>query len=168
MPWHPSEEPVGASRFIVAEIEIALTSGRPVMLIVEPGVQLPSEVLQRSFRGAAVPLTEAAEDYDALLATLEAFDDELSTVDHSDTGVYIFFAASLRDDASTGSELANVIERASNMRCVRGERMSGSNVQEAIIDHIRRAAVVIADVTDDHKNTLIETGIALGAARRSS
>ena len=40
--------------------------------------------------------------------------------------------------------------------------MSGNNVQEAIIDHIRRAAVVIADVTDDHRNTLIEAGIALG------
>jgi len=97
------------------------------------------------------------------VAALEAFDDELATVDHSDSGAYIFFAASLRDDVSTATDLANVIERASNMRCVRGERMSGSNVQEAIIDHIRRAAVVIADVTDDHKNTLIETGIALGS-----
>ena len=168
VPWHPAEEPIGASRFIVAEVEIALKSGRPVMLIVEPGVQLPPEVIEASFRGAAVPLTAAAEDYDSLVAALEAFDDELATVDHSDSGAYIFFAASLRDDVSTATDLANVIERASNMRCVRGERMSGSNVQEAIIDHIRRAAVVIADVTDDHKNTLIETGIALGSGTRSS
>jgi hypothetical protein len=163
VPWHPSEEPIGASRFIVAEIEIALKSGRPVMLIVEPRVKLPPELIEASFRGAAVPLTAAAEDYDLLVEALEAFDDELATVDHSDSGAYIFFAASLRDDASIATDLANVIERASNMRCVRGERMSGSNVQEAIIDYIRRAAVVIADVTDDHKNTLIEAGIALGS-----
>jgi hypothetical protein len=49
------------------------------------------------------------------------------------------------------------------MRCVRGERVSGNNVQSAIIDLIRRAAVVIADVSDDHRNTLIEAGVAMGS-----
>ena len=52
------------------------------------------------------------------------------------------------------------------MRCVRGERLSGDNVQQAIIDLIRRAAVVIADVSDDHRNTLIEAGIAMGCGTR--
>jgi len=49
------------------------------------------------------------------------------------------------------------------MACVRGERVSGDHVQRAIINLIARAAVVIADVTDDHRNTLIEAGIAMGA-----
>ena len=49
------------------------------------------------------------------------------------------------------------------MRCIRGERVSGDNVQNSIIDLIRRAAVVIADVSDDHRNTLIETGVAMGS-----
>src|SRR5262249_911283 len=49
-----------------------------------------------------------------------------------------------------------------NMRCVRGERVSGDDVQAAIVDLIRRAAVVIADVSDDHRNTLIEAGVAMG------
>jgi hypothetical protein len=49
---------------------------------------------------------------------------------------------------------------------VRGERLSGDNVQAAIIDRIRRAAVVIADVSDDHRNTLIEAGVAMGAQTR--
>jgi hypothetical protein len=39
------------------------------------------------------------------------------------------------------------------MLCVRGERLAGDNVQLAIIDLIRRAAVVIADVSDDNRNT---------------
>jgi hypothetical protein len=49
------------------------------------------------------------------------------------------------------------------MRCVRGERLFGDNVQRAIIDLTRRAALVIADVTADHRNTLIEAGIAMGS-----
>jgi hypothetical protein len=49
------------------------------------------------------------------------------------------------------------------MRCVRGERLSADNVQRAIVELIRKAAVVIADVTDDHRNTLIEAGIAMGS-----
>ena len=52
------------------------------------------------------------------------------------------------------------------MRCVRGERLSDDNVQTAIIDLIRRAAVMIADVSDDHRNTLIEAGIAMGSGTR--
>jgi hypothetical protein len=59
-----------------------------------------------------------------------------------------------------------VIERASNMRCDRGERLLGDNVQAGIIDLIHRAAVVIADVSDDHRNTLIEAGIATGSGTR--
>jgi hypothetical protein len=38
-------------------------------------------------------------------------------------------------------------------------------VQQAIVDRIREAAFVIADVTDDRRNTLIEAGIAMGADR---
>jgi len=65
--------PIGASRFIVAEIEIALKSGRPVMLDrSSPAVKLPPELIEASFRGAAIPLTTAAEDDDTLVAALEA------------------------------------------------------------------------------------------------
>ena len=52
------------------------------------------------------------------------------------------------------------------MRCVRGDRLSADNVQAAILDRIRRAAVVIADVSDDHRNTLIEAGAAMGSGTR--
>jgi hypothetical protein len=41
--------------------------------------------------------------------------------------------------------------------------MSGTHVQEAIIERIRNAAFVIADVSEDNKNSMIEAGVALGA-----
>ena len=97
-----------------------------------------------------------------LVMVLEAYDDALHHVAHDDTRAFIFFAASLREGPSA-DDVATVIERASNMQCVRGERLSGDNVQIAIIERIRRAAVVVADVSDDHRNTLIEAGIAMGS-----
>jgi hypothetical protein len=102
----------------------------------------------------------------ALTTALADFDELLHHSPHDDSGAFIFFAASLRGDPSEAEDVATVIERASNMHCVRGERLSGDNAQQSIIDLIRRAAVVIADVSDDHRNTLIETGIAMGSGTR--
>src|SRR6185295_18597614 len=97
---------------------------------------------------------------------LEDFDNSLQHVAHDDTGAFIFFAASIRDDYAAADDVASVIQRASNMDCARGERLSSDNVQRAIIDLIQRAAVVIADVSDDHRNTLIEAGVAMGSGTR--
>jgi hypothetical protein len=97
---------------------------------------------------------------------LEKFDEELSHQHHDDTRAFIFFAGSLRDDQGVADDIARVIERASNLTCVRGQRLGGDNVQREIVDRIRRAAAVIADVTDDNRNTLIEAGIAMGAGTR--
>jgi len=55
-----------------------------------------------------------------------------------------------------------VIERSSNMKCIRGERLSIGNVQAQIVDLIGRAALVIADVSEGRRNTLIEAGVAMG------
>jgi len=97
---------------------------------------------------------------------LEDFDEQLQHEKHDDTAAFIFLAASLMGDPAEADDIASVIERSSNMRCVRGERLSGDNVQLAIVDLIRRAAVMIADVSDDHRNTLIEAGIAMGGGTR--
>lgn len=48
------------------------------------------------------------------------------------------------------------------MTCVLGQGFTGQHVQQAIVDRIRNAAFVIADVSDDNRNSLIEAGIAIG------
>jgi hypothetical protein len=166
LPHDPSQPDGATSPYIVQEARIALDVGKPLLLLTEPGVALPQELMQRAFRGKAFPLAPGAEGRASLAGVLDDFDDTLQHVPHTDTGAFIFFAATLRDDPSEADDIAVVIERASNMRCVRGERLSGDNVQTAIIDLIRRAAVVIADVSDDHRNTLIEAGIAMGSGTR--
>lgn len=160
----PSQPGTFTSPFIVEEARIALDNGRPLLLLAEKGVVPPADVAQRAFRGGAFTLNEGEDGRAVLKSLLEDFDEMLQRVVHDDRDAYVFHCASPPDIA--GEDVASVIERACNMRCLRGERMSGDHVQAAIVDAIRRAAVVIADVTEDHRSPLIEAGIAMGAGTR--
>jgi len=166
MPHDPTQPRTATSPYIVQEARMAFDRNRPLLLLAEPGVVPPDELLSGAFRSAAFTLAPGADGRAALAAVLDDFDDMLAHAPHSDTGAYIFWGASLRGDPTAADDIATVIERASNMRCVRGERLSGDNVQAAIIERIRHAAVVVADVSDDNRNTLIEAGIAMGGGTR--
>ena len=166
MPHDPGQPGSATSPFIVQEAQLALELKEPLLLLAEPGVVVPPELARGAFRGRAFALAAGSEGRAALAAELEDFDDLLQHIAHSDSGAFIFFAASLRGDPDEADDIAEVIQRSSNMLCLRGERLAGDNVQTAIIDVIRRAAVVIADVSDDHRNTLIEAGIAMGCGTR--
>jgi hypothetical protein len=159
----PTQFGGATSPWIVEEARLALELKKPLLLLAEPGVVVEQDLLQGAFRGSAVTLAAGPEGRAALAGVLDDFDEVLRHVAHDDTGAFIFFAASLRGDPSEADDVASVIERSSNLRCVRGERLSGPNVQTAIIDLIQRAALVIADVSDDHRNTLIEAGVAMGS-----
>jgi hypothetical protein len=159
----PARRPACASPFILEEAELAVQAGCPVLLLAEAGVSVPEPLAAAAFGGAPVVLSATSERDPDLQSVLQSFDDELSGVAHDDSDAYVFLAGSLRYDQTQSDELVAVMERASNMPCVRGERLVGDNVQAAIIDRVRRAAVVIADVTDDPRNTLIEAGVAMGS-----
>jgi hypothetical protein len=166
LPHDPSQPGGATSPYIVEEVRLALDLGKPLLILAEPGVVVEEDLVQAAFRSTSVTLSPGADSRAALTNVLDDFNDALRHVAHDDTGAFIFFAASLRGDPSETDDIASVIERSSNMGCVRGERLSGDNVQKAIIDRIQRAAVMIADVSDDHRNTLIETGIAMGSGTR--
>jgi hypothetical protein len=166
LPHDPSQSGSATSPYILAEARIALRIAKPLLLLSEPGVAPPEDLVRGAFRGTCVPLAPNAEGSPTLTTVFDAFDDMLQRVPNDDTGAFIFYAASLRGEPSEADDIASVIERTSNMRCVRGERLAGDNVQAGIIDLIRRAAVLIADVSDDQRNTLIEAGIAMGAGTR--
>ena len=163
LPHDPSQPDGATSPYILEEAKLAANLGKPLLLLTEPGVALPQHLTDAGFRAASFTLAPGTDGRASLATLLDEFDNELQHVPHTDTDAFIFFAASLRDDPAEAEDIATVIERASNIRCIRGERVSGDNVQTAIIDLIRRAAVVIADVSDDNRNTLIEAGIAMGS-----
>jgi TIR domain len=163
LPFDPSQPEGATSPYIIQEARLAVDRDKPLLLMAEPDVEPPPDLVSAAFRSTSFKLAPGRDAATALATLLDDFDDTLRHVPHTDTGAFIFFAASLRGDPSVADDTATVIERASNMRCVRGERLSGGNVQTAIIDLISRAAVLIADVSDDHRNTLIEAGIAMGS-----
>jgi hypothetical protein len=49
------------------------------------------------------------------------------------------------------------------MECLIGQNLEGQHVQSEIIDRIKNAEFVVADVSDNRPNSLIEAGIARGA-----
>jgi TIR domain len=164
LPFYSGDTAHHTSPYILEEVGVALSLDKPLLLLAEPGVSVPEDIARRSFSGTATVLGSTGEAATAVAQVLEDFDDELRHQPHAETGSYIFYAGSLLD-AATNDDIGSVIESASNMRCVRGDWVSGhgETAQQAIINLIRQAAMVIADVTDDNRNTLIETGIAMGS-----
>ena len=163
MPHDPSQPSGATSPYILQEAQLAVKIGKPLLLLAEPHVVLPENLVRAAFRTTSFTLESGEQGHKKLKTLLDDFDDTLQHVPHTNAGAFVFFAASLQGDPSEADDIATVIERASNMRCIRGERLSGVNAQSAIIELIRHAAVVIADVSDDHRNTLIEAGIAMGS-----
>jgi hypothetical protein len=162
LPFRAGNEPYHTSPWVLDEVQIAQGVDRPYILMAEQGVVVPAELAARAFEGRVLPLTADGLD-EQIRSTLQAFDEMLSHVPHSDAGAYSFFAASLLGDATETDALVSVVEAATNMPCVQGKDLTGQHAQEAIVERIRGAAFVIADVTDDNRNALIESGVARGA-----
>jgi hypothetical protein len=154
------------SPWVLDEVRIARDLGRPYLLVAEQGVLTPPDLAADAYGGRALPLTGAGPDAE-LLSMVQSFDDDmLAHVEHSDERSYSFLAASLLGSRSEMDALVAVVEGVTNMRCVQGQYLTGQHAQhaqDAIVRQIRGAAFMIADITDDSRNSLIEAGIARGA-----
>ena len=162
LPFRGGNDPHHTSRYVLDEIRIAQAVDRPYVIMAEQGVVVPPELTAHAFEGDVLTLSADGLD-EGISGTLQAFDEALGYAPHSSAGAYSFFAASLLADAAETDALVSVVERATNMTCVQGKDLTGQHAQEAIVEQIRGAAFVIADVTDDNRNALIESGIARGA-----
>ena len=79
---------------------------------------------------------------------------------------YSFFATSLRGEARETDKIIALMEQVTSMECLLGQRLQGQHAQQEIIERIRNAQFVLADITADHLNSLIEAGVARGAGTR--
>jgi TIR domain len=162
LPFRSGNEPHFTSPWVIDEVLIAQRLDRPYVLMAEPGVVTPNKLIAHAYEGRVLPLMKDGLDEQSH-GTLQAFDDMLSHVPFSSVGTYSFFAASLLGDVTESDVIVSVIERATNMKCVQGQYVTDQHAQESIVEQIRGAAFMIADVSDDNRNTLIESGIARGA-----
>jgi hypothetical protein len=162
LPHDPSKPPAFTSPWILNEALIALHSRKPYFLLAEAGVQVPNDLVEGSF-GKTVTRFPDSLNKSSIQEILIQFDEELSRKPFSDTRTYSFLATSLLGDPKETDDLVSIMEHASNMNCKQGQGFTGQHVQKEIVDRITRAAFVLADVTDDHRNSLIEAGVAIGA-----
>src|SRR5262249_8946401 len=64
---------------------------------------------------------------------------------------------------STAGSIRHLIERITGMPTFVGNEIHERQIQSAIIDKLRGAFLVLADITDDNLNTCIEAGMGVAA-----
>jgi hypothetical protein len=162
LPYDKGKPPAFTSPWIMEEVRIAQACGHPYVLLAEKGVQVPAEISSFAFGGDVVTL-----DGDGVVRSTELvlrdFEEEIERRPLSNVRAYSFLATSFLSEPQEMDNLVSVIERASNMPCLLGRDVTEQHVQEGVARRIKNAAFVIADVSDDNKNSLIEAGIAMGS-----
>jgi TIR domain-containing protein len=151
--------PGSTSAYILEEIRTARALRRPYLLIADPEVAIDQEVARDAIDGRVYRTGEVlgagglAQVVDAIRECYE----------RPAVPGYAFFAGSL---ANPGNErICHLIRAVTGMDCVMGQYLHERQAQLAIIERISHARFVIADVTEDNRNTLIEAGVARGAGR---
>jgi hypothetical protein len=150
------------SKWIVREVQIAHEMGRPYLLFVADGVNVESTIAASAIGGRAYSLPPSSDDAE-LSAAMSLLEDEYSP---SPRIAYSFFATSLRTEPQEIDRTLAVVEQVTSMQCLLGQRLQGQHAQHEIVQRIRNAEFVLADITENHLNSLIEAGIARGAGTR--
>jgi hypothetical protein len=147
------------SKFMVQEVELARELARPYLLFAAPGVKIDPALASGAFDGRVFPLVG---DEDARNRLLDDFDDRYQPSPHI---AYSFFATSLLKDAPEVNRAISIVEQVTCTECLIGRNVEGKHAQAEIIERIRNAEFVVADISANDHNSQIEAGIARGAAR---
>jgi len=151
------------SKYVIDEIILAQNLGLPFLLFTENRVQLNPALTAAAVGGQAFKLPSAKDDV-ALSEPLALFDEEYHP---SPRVAYAFLATSLRGQAPQTDRVLALVEYVTHMECFLGQRLQGKDAaQQEIVQLIRAAQFVIADITCNSLNTLIEAGVARGAGTR--
>ena len=150
------------SEWIIKEVQVARDLGRPYLLFAAEGVKLDAAITAAAMGARVYPLPLSADDQ-ILIQTLDSFEENYRA---SPRPAYSFFATSLLSDASETDRAIAVIEQITGMQCLLGQRLQSQHVQQEIVDRIQKAQFVLADISENHANSLIEAGVARGAGTR--
>jgi hypothetical protein len=146
------------SEFIAGEASIAAKLDRPFLLLAASGVKLEPALTAGATGGKALPLqTENGEK-----AWKHALLDFKDAYRASPRMAYSFFTTSLADETDSLNDTVELIQSVTCMECLVGQNLEGQHAQADIVDRIKNAEFVVADITDDKPNSLIEAGIARG------
>ncbi len=162
VPYRRKEE-LKTSKFILDEIVIAKNIQLPTLIIVHPKVY---PHLEESLVEESIPLTmeNAKSSGDKSLENgIERISEEWKK---PKSIPYVFFATDLDDNNEKRREvIKHHIELITSMACKMATDYK-DELHKKITDEIAHAYLVIADISDNNPNTLIESGIARGARRK--
>jgi hypothetical protein len=150
--------------YALRELELASSVGLPTLVIAQPGVEVPTK-----FLGSNSPVQVCSGDLDEadrvkLRSTAEQLGEEWRPPRNPS---YVFYATGIDGSRTVRNDaVRHVIETITGLPCYIGQEIrGGGSVQQAIVDYIRDASVVLADITDDNVNTCIEAGMARACKR---
>ncbi|MEZ0094030.1 toll/interleukin-1 receptor domain-containing protein [Streptacidiphilus sp. EB129] len=150
----------GTSPYVLEEVGIARRLGVPYLLVADAAVAIPDELVNSAIDGR-VHVTADLLDDDSLVS--EAIESVRECFHQTRRPDFVFYAGSL---SNAGNDRAcSLIQAVTGLDCIMGQDLYSQHAQQAIIDRIARARFVMADVSEDNRNTLIEAGIARGAGR---
>jgi hypothetical protein len=149
------------SGYMLREIEQASSLGLPMLIVAEPGVRLNEPLDQ-----AAVRISPELSDGE--LATLQRRAQNLDEEWERPQAPHRVFFSTILDPGSGQRNrcIRRALERVTAMPCLIGDNIREGQIQRVIVDAIRSAFLVVADVSEGNLNTCIEAGVALGAERR--
>jgi TIR domain len=149
------------SGYILKEIAISRKLALPSLIVASPNIQLPEDLTKSAIR---LENTASKDNIEvAVQANIGELVDEWRLPVHPH---YVFFATDLSNNDKRNQVIVEHVQRITAMPCIVGDRLREGQVQELITKKISDAFVMIADMSEDNVNTLIEAGIARGTGTR--
>ena len=145
------------STYMVEEIEIALDFKMPCLIVTEPNVQLSEQLERLAIRLAPESIRNIGESHD-LHTSITTLREEWKNPAQPH---YVFFATDL-ENKKRNRWIKEHIQRITCMECIIGDDIKEVPLLETIIAKISRAFMIIADISEENINTVIEAGIAIG------
>lgn len=155
----PFRECSNTSRYILDEIQKAEDCGLPGLLFADSRVEGLEE--KTNYPIVKIDLSTPIND-NTIMDGITLFSPAKPITPH------VFYATELDEDREYSNNLIrNIAGFVVALPCILGEDVNRGNLQQQIVDRIRSAYVMIADISNRNGryNTCIEAGIARGADR---
>lgn len=162
------------SPYILREMNLAADFGYPIAVVADVSVEisndLPIDFLARFDANTFDHDKSQSENIEFMLSEFwSRIDDTLSFKES-----FFMGHSFARNTLDTFGALGQMVSKVSGREIVRGEQITGNNVQQDIIERIVTSKAVIIDITADNElnlpekynfslNSVFETGVAMGA-----
>jgi hypothetical protein len=141
------------SKYILQEINYAKEMKIPYLIFTD------KDVYEVNFKDEKnVIIIDAIDNMEDIILYLE--EEWLSPKNEH----YVFYGTSFKKaNTETSKIVKNLLEQVTAMPCIMGKDIVEKDIQTYIAKKISKAFLVLTDISETNSNTLVETGIAIGA-----